>query len=65
MSDARADAIYEYHTASDNEFNEAAADKQKWVDRIEKVGERGFPGDYAMVTVLVYAFAVTSREGEC
>ncbi|MFI6626954.1 hypothetical protein [Streptomyces sp. NPDC050528] len=45
MSDARADAIYEYHAASDTEFNEAAADKQKWVDRIlgmgiEKVGER-------------------------
>lgn len=45
MSDARADAIYEYHTASDQEFNEAAADKQKWVNRIlgmgiEKVGER-------------------------
>ncbi|MFF7977138.1 hypothetical protein [Streptomyces sp. NPDC007905] len=45
MSDARADAIYEYHTAKDTEFNEAAADKQKWVNRIlgmgiEKVGER-------------------------
>ncbi|MEU0007366.1 hypothetical protein ABZ079_24570 [Streptomyces sp. NPDC006314] len=45
MSDARAHAIYEYHTASDTEFNEAAADKQKWVNRIlgmglEKVGER-------------------------
>ncbi|MEU0602119.1 DUF6571 family protein [Streptomyces sp. NPDC006393] len=45
MSDSRADAIYEYHTASDKEFNEAAADKQKWVNRIlgmgiEKVGER-------------------------
>ncbi|MGW4496597.1 hypothetical protein [Streptomyces sp. NPDC004376] len=45
MSDARAHAVYEYHTASDKEFNEAAADKQKWVNRIlgmgiEKVGER-------------------------
>lgn len=45
MSDARANAIYEYHAASDTEFNDAAADKQKWVDRIlgmglEKVGER-------------------------
>ncbi|MFB0620756.1 hypothetical protein [Streptomyces sp. AGS-58] len=45
MSDARAHAIYEYHTASDTEFNEAAAEKQKWVNRIlgmglEKVGER-------------------------
>ncbi|WP_367320470.1 DUF6571 family protein [Streptomyces sp. HUAS ZL42] len=45
LSDARAHAIYEYHTASDQEYNEAAADKQKWVNRIlgmgiEKVGER-------------------------
>ncbi|MGW4274163.1 hypothetical protein ACWEGQ_17785 [Streptomyces seoulensis] len=45
MSDARAHAIYEYHAASDKDFNEAAADKQKWVDRIlgmgiEKAGER-------------------------
>ncbi|MEU6812572.1 DUF6571 family protein [Streptomyces sp. NPDC046831] len=45
MSDARADAIFEYHVASDKEFNEAAADKQKWVNRIlgmgiEKAGER-------------------------
>lgn len=45
MSDARSGAIYEYHTAKDTEFNEAAADKQKWVNRIlgmgiEKVGER-------------------------
>ncbi|MEU3982294.1 DUF6571 family protein [Streptomyces sp. NPDC026672] len=45
MSDARAHAIYEYHTASDQAYNDAAADKQKWVNRIlgmgiEKVGER-------------------------
>ncbi|MEU0337296.1 DUF6571 family protein [Streptomyces sp. NPDC006193] len=45
MSDARAHAIYEFHTASDTEFNEAAADKQKWVNRIlgmglERAGER-------------------------
>ncbi|MFI6403637.1 hypothetical protein [Streptomyces sp. NPDC050548] len=45
MSDSRANAVYEYHAASDAEFNEAAADKQKWVNRIlgmgiEKVGER-------------------------
>jgi hypothetical protein len=47
MSESRADAVLDYHTASDKEFNEAAADKQKWVNRIlgmgiEKVGER-FP----------------------
>ncbi|QKW29730.1 hypothetical protein HUT11_29135 [Streptomyces seoulensis] len=45
MSEARADAVLDYHAASDKEFNEAAADKQKWVNRIlgmglEKVGER-------------------------
>ncbi|MGW4980636.1 hypothetical protein [Streptomyces mirabilis] len=45
MSESRADAVLDYHTASDTEFNEAAADKQKWVDRIlgmgiETVGER-------------------------
>ncbi|WP_427919648.1 hypothetical protein [Streptomyces sp. cg40] len=45
MSDSRADSIYKYHTASDTEFNESAAEKQKWVDRIlgmgvDTVGER-------------------------
>lgn len=45
MSDSRADSIYKYHTASDTEFNESAAEKQKWVDRIlgmgvDMVGER-------------------------
>ncbi|MFJ5264642.1 hypothetical protein ACIQAC_29710 [Streptomyces sp. NPDC088387] len=38
MSDSRADAIYKYHTAADTEFNESAADKQKWVDRILGMG---------------------------
>ncbi|MFJ2391915.1 hypothetical protein ACIOTI_04105 [Streptomyces sp. NPDC087843] len=38
MSDSRADAIYAYHTASDTDFNEAAAEKQKWVDRILGMG---------------------------
>ncbi|MFD9281387.1 hypothetical protein ACFWD7_29510 [Streptomyces mirabilis] len=45
MNDARTDAIREYDAASDAEFNEAAASKQKRDDRIlgmgiEKVGER-------------------------
>jgi hypothetical protein len=45
MSESRADAVLDYHTASDKEFNEAAAEKQKWVNRllgmgIEKVAER-------------------------
>ncbi|MFD7408348.1 hypothetical protein ACFV7R_38140 [Streptomyces sp. NPDC059866] len=38
MSDSRADAIYKYHTAMDTEFNESAAEKQKWVDRILGMG---------------------------
>ncbi|MFC5197419.1 hypothetical protein [Streptomyces kaempferi] len=45
MSESRADAVLDYHTASDKEFNEAAADKQKWADRllgmgIDKAAER-------------------------
>ncbi|QMV12451.1 hypothetical protein GJU35_21675 [Streptomyces lincolnensis] len=38
MSEARADAVLDYHAASDTEFNDAAADKQKWVDRILGMG---------------------------
>jgi hypothetical protein len=38
MSQSRADAVLDYHTASDSDFNEAAADKQKWVDRILGMG---------------------------
>lgn len=38
MSEARADAVLDYHSASDKEFNEAAADKQKWVDRLLSMG---------------------------
>lgn len=45
MSESRADAVLDYHTASDKEFNEAAAEKQKWADRllgmgVDKVAER-------------------------
>ncbi|MFE3267259.1 hypothetical protein [Streptomyces sp. NPDC059215] len=45
MSESRADAVLDYHTASDKEFNEAAAEKQKWADRllgmgIDKAAER-------------------------
>ncbi|WP_165914614.1 hypothetical protein [Streptomyces sp. AcE210] len=38
MSDSRADAICQYHAASDADFNEAAADKAKWVNRILGMG---------------------------
>ncbi|WP_255954434.1 hypothetical protein [Streptomyces odontomachi] len=34
MSESRADAVLDYHTAADKDFNEAASDKQKWVNRI-------------------------------
>jgi hypothetical protein len=34
MSESRADAVLDYHSAADNDFNEAAAGKQKWVNRI-------------------------------
>lgn len=45
MSESRADAVIDYHSAADAEFNEAAADNAKWVNRIvgmggEAVGER-------------------------
>jgi hypothetical protein len=38
MSESRADAVLDYHSAADKEFNEAASDKQKWADRILSVG---------------------------
>ncbi|TXS72969.1 hypothetical protein EAO69_17375 [Streptomyces sp. me109] len=38
MSESRADAVLDYHTASDKEFNEAAAEKQKWADRLLGMG---------------------------
>ncbi|WP_030544001.1 DUF6571 family protein [Streptomyces albus] len=38
MSEARAEAIHDYHTASDAAFNESAAEKQKWVDRLLGMG---------------------------
>lgn len=47
MSNSRADAIYDYHTASDKEFNEAAADNAKWVNRIIGVGTGAIPAPYS------------------
>ncbi|MFB7917702.1 hypothetical protein [Streptomyces sp. NPDC056061] len=38
MSESRADAVLDYHSAADKEFNEAAAEKQKWADRILGMG---------------------------
>ncbi|PAZ14873.1 hypothetical protein CLM62_16780 [Streptomyces sp. SA15] len=38
MSESRADAVLDYHSASDQEFNDAAAEKQKWVDRLLGMG---------------------------
>ncbi|MGW2836856.1 hypothetical protein ACWCWD_03540 [Streptomyces sp. NPDC001493] len=38
MSGARADAVTDYHTAQDAEFNEAAEEKAKWANRILSMG---------------------------
>ncbi|MFE4535132.1 hypothetical protein ACFRKB_08610 [Streptomyces scopuliridis] len=38
MSESRADAVIDYHSASDQEFNDAAADNAKWVNRIVGMG---------------------------
>ena len=38
MSESRANAVLDYHAASDQEFNDAADEKQKWVDRILSMG---------------------------
>ncbi|MCF6526267.1 DUF6571 family protein [Streptomyces sp. JJ36] len=38
MSEARADAILDYHTASDEAFNKAADEKAGWVNRIVGMG---------------------------
>ncbi|WP_344633512.1 DUF6571 family protein, partial [Streptomyces glaucosporus] len=43
MSEARADAIHDYHTALDKDYNEAAADKGKWVTRTVEMGTSAIP----------------------
>ncbi|MFF0168035.1 hypothetical protein [Streptomyces prasinus] len=49
MSNSRADAIYDYHTAENKEFNEAAADNAKWVNRIVGVGTGAIPAPFSVV----------------
>jgi hypothetical protein len=49
MSNSRADAIYDYHTASDKEFNEAAADNAKWVNRFVGLGTSAIPAPFSAV----------------
>ncbi|MEV7994519.1 DUF6571 family protein [Streptomyces sp. NPDC086077] len=49
MSDSRADAIYHYHTALDNEFNDAAADNAKWVNRVVGMGTGAIPAPFSVV----------------
>lgn len=50
MSNARADAIYDYHTASDTEYNEAVADNAKWVGRFLGLGTGAIPPPFSVVT---------------
>lgn len=49
MSNSRADAIYDYHTAEDKEYNEAVADKAKWVNRIVGIGTGAIPAPFSVV----------------
>lgn len=49
MSNSRADAIYDYHTASNKEFNEAVADNAKWVNRIVGLGTGAIPAPFSVV----------------
>ncbi|MFC5957011.1 hypothetical protein ACFP51_21805 [Streptomyces pratens] len=49
MSNSRADAIYDYHTASNAEYNEAAADNAKWVNRILGLGTEAIPAPFSIV----------------
>ncbi|MFF3399338.1 hypothetical protein ACFYW6_12535 [Streptomyces sp. NPDC002659] len=41
MSEARAHAVIDYHTAKDEEFNAAAEEKAGWVNRIVSMGTAG------------------------
>ncbi|GHE76482.1 hypothetical protein GCM10018771_68260 [Streptomyces cellulosae] len=50
MSNSRADAIYDYHTASDKEYNEAVADNAKWVGRFLGLGTGAIPPPFSVVT---------------
>ncbi|PJE98477.1 hypothetical protein CUT44_07150 [Streptomyces carminius] len=43
MSEARADAVLDYHAASAKDFNEAAADKGKWANRVVELGTSAIP----------------------
>ncbi|MFF8034391.1 hypothetical protein [Streptomyces sp. NPDC016626] len=49
MSNSRADAIYDYHTASNKEYNEAVADNAKWVNRIVGLGTSAIPAPFSAV----------------
>ncbi|MFF9201211.1 hypothetical protein ACF1AE_05190 [Streptomyces sp. NPDC014986] len=49
MSNSRADAIYDYQTAENKEFNEAAADNAKWVNRIVGLGTGAIPAPFSVV----------------
>ncbi|MFE3931262.1 hypothetical protein [Streptomyces sp. YIM B13508] len=48
MSNSRADAIYDYHTASDAEYNEAVANNAKWVGRFLGLGTGAIPPPFSV-----------------
>ncbi|MBM4828259.1 DUF6571 family protein [Actinospica acidiphila] len=50
MSNARADAIYDYHTASNAEYNAAVEDNAKWVGRFLGLGTGAIPPPFSVVT---------------
>ncbi len=49
MSNSRADAIYDFQTADDKAFNDAAADNAKWVNRIVGLGTGAIPAPFSVV----------------
>lgn len=49
MSNSRADAIYDYHTAENEAYNEAVADNAKWVNRIVGIGTGAIPAPFSVI----------------
>ncbi|NJP51549.1 hypothetical protein HCJ93_16105 [Streptomyces sp. SBST2-5] len=49
MSNSRADAIYDYHTASNQAYNDAVNDNAKWVNRIIGLGTGAIPAPFSAV----------------
>ncbi|MFB8777531.1 hypothetical protein [Streptomyces broussonetiae] len=49
MSNSRADAIYDYHSADNKSYNEALADNAKWVNRMVGMGTSAIPAPFSVV----------------